>query len=286
MAHAARGKVILLGDHAVAHGRPALVAALERGVRAQVVPGEPGLHVEGALMPVDSDLGRAFGALCHAAGRAARVQVFFDVPVSAGLGSSAAVAVAVARALGVPEERIFEVAQVSERIFHGAPSGVDVEAARRGGVGWFTRQAGWRDVHAQPFTLCVGLSGRARSTREMVARVGALIEREPARGHALFDAISALVERGRAALERGDGAELGRLFEANHAHLGELGVGAPELDELCTHACAAGALGAKLTGAGGGGAVIAVAPGREAAVLNAWRGAGYDGFLARIPCTQ
>ena len=283
------GKVILLGDHAVAQGRSALVAALGRGVRAEARPGEPELWSGGALVarPGDgSDLGTAFGALLAAAGRSARVEVSFDLPVRAGLGSSAAFAVALARALEVPEDRVFEVAQVSERVFHGAPSGVDVEAARRGGIGRFSRARGFCEVLAQPLTLCVGLDGRPRETRRMVARVARLAEEDPALGAQLLDGIAALVDRGEAALAKGDGAALGRLFDAHHGYLGALGVSTPELDLLCHLARREGALGAKLTGAGGGGAVIALAPGREAEVVGAWQAAGFEGFVELVPCTR
>jgi mevalonate kinase len=289
---AASGKVILCGEHAVVHGCPAIVASLERGVRARAMP------VEGAgrlVIPDEcmearetdtNDLGRAFAALGQAARRTAEVTVWFDIPTRAGLGSSAAMAVAVARALGVPEDRVPECAQTAERVFHGQPSGIDVEAARRRGLGLFTRATGWLDLPTRPFSLCVGLSGRARSTRAAIGRVGALKESLPQAFDQIVVGIASVVEQAERAIARADLPRLGRLFDLNHGYLSALGVSAPELDLMCHLARSAGALGAKLTGAGGGGAVIALAPGGEDRVLTAWSAAGFRGFVTRVPCTQ
>src|SRR5262245_9133457 len=119
---AAFGKVILLGEHAVVHGGAAIVAALARGARAHASEGPAEVRVGNERIAPDSDLGRASAAMCAAAGKRARVTVWFDVPVRAGLGSSAAAAVAVARALGVAEADIPRVAHAAEQVFHGAPS--------------------------------------------------------------------------------------------------------------------------------------------------------------------
>src|SRR5262249_9395950 len=178
--------------------------------------------------------------------------------------------VGVARALGVAEADIARVAHAAEQVFHGQPSGIDVEAARRGGVGFFTRQDGWQPLAMQPFTLCVGLSGKPRDTRAMVARVAQRMT------PAILQEIDAIVRQQKIT---------GALMNENQALLVQLGASSPELDRLCTLAREAGAEGAKLTGAGGGGAAIALAPGREAQVLAAWRAAGFEGFTVRIPCS-
>jgi mevalonate kinase len=267
---AAFGKVILLGEHAVVHGGGAIVAALERGARAHAEPGPAEVWVGQERIAPDSDLGRAFAALCEAAGKRARVTVHFDVPIRAGLGSSASAAVAVARALGVAEGDIARVAHAAEQVFHGQPSGIDVEAARRGGVGFYTRKDGWQALEVKPFTLCVGLSGKPRDTRAMVAKVSQKMT------PAILRAIDAICAQKQIT---------GALMNQNQTLLVELGASSPELDRLCTLAREAGAEGAKLTGAGGGGAAIALAPGRETHVLAAWRAAGFDGFTVRIPCS-
>jgi mevalonate kinase len=285
---AAFGKLILFGEHAVVHGRPAIACALDRGAHARTLPGGPGLTLAGALIRPDdgSELGRALAALFAVVGRSARVEVECAIATRAGLGSSAAIAVAIARALEADEATVARAADAAERVFHGSPSGIDASAARQGGVGWFAREGGWRPLPAQPFVICVGLSGRPRSTAGPVAAVTRLHEANPLLCDNLFDAIACVVAAAEPALLAGDLALLGRLLDLNHYLLGALGVGVAETDSLCALARHAGALGAKLTGAGGGGAVIALAPGREDEVLAAWRGAGYHGFQTRVPCRQ
>ena len=129
----------------------------------------------------------------------------------------------------------------------------------------------------QPITLCVGLSGRPRDTRAQVEAVRRLRERTPAVG-AVIGALGALTPAGERALALGDVDELGRLFDIAHGLLAALRVSSAELDVLVHAARAAGAIGAKLTGAGGGGAVIALAPGHEHDVLGAGARLGLQAF--------
>jgi mevalonate kinase len=133
----------------------------------------------------------------------------------------------------------------------------------------------------QKITICVGLSGRPRDTAAQVAAVGRLAERLPAAGEILA-LLGRLSDDAAAALAKGDVDGLGRIMDAAHGLLAALRVSSPELETLVHTARAAGAVGAKLTGAGGGGAVIALAPGHQRDVLARWRAAGFDGFLADI----
>lgn len=130
-------------------------------------------------------------------------------------------------------------------------------------------------------TLCVGLSGVQRDTRARVDAVRLLRERTRSID-SLLGTLGEISLAGEQALECGDADELGRLFDVAHGVLAALRVSSLELDTLVHHARAAGALGAKLTGAGGGGAVIALAPGHEREVLDRWASVGYAGFLALI----
>jgi mevalonate kinase len=293
------GKIILLGEHAVVYGYPALAAALDRGVTVAPVPTPKGgplrleMRVWNLQVGADDEhpVARSLAAIADELG-AGRPPVSLigdaQIPPGAGLGSSAALAVAVARALLTYLKRpqdpatLTRAAGASEALVHGRPSGVDVALAIAGGVGVFRRSSGLAPLaKLPPLRVLVGPSGTPRSTAAMVARVAeATASRtDDARLHEL----GGLTDTGTAAALAGDLAALGAAMDRAHALLAGLGVSTDQLDGLCATARVAGACGAKLTGAGGGGAVIAVAPrDRESAILAAWKRAGVDGFVAAL----
>jgi mevalonate kinase len=289
-------KVILAGEHAVVYGHAALAAGLSVGIEATARPGSGRLRVPAwgleATMGDDSSVGRALSAIMR---RLEAPALDFDaeaaIPSRAGLGSSAAMAVAIARAAAAAAGRaaddgaIDAAVDAAETIFHGNPSGIDAAAAKTGAAGTFSRATGWRPVPVyQAIRLCVGLSGRPRDTAAQVASVARLRERLSVADDILA-ALGKLADDGAGALAKGDVDGLGRTFDAAHGLLCALRVSGPELDALVHTARAAGAIGAKLTGAGGGGAVIALAPGHERDVLARWKAAGFDGFMAEIAAT-
>jgi mevalonate kinase len=287
------GKIILIGEHGVVHGHPALAAGLGVGIRADAVTGTGRLDVPAWALEAragdGSPVGRALSAILTGL-QISDLDFHLEaaIPSRAGLGSSAAMAVAIARAaaaaagteIGVREQAA--AVDAAEAVFHGSPSGIDAAAAFGGGVGRFRRGEGWRAVPVtQAMRICVGLTGRPRDTAAQVAAVGRLRERTPAVGK-LLAFFADLVDAGEHALAIGDVDGLGRLLDVAHGLLCALRVSSPEIELLVHGARAAGAIGAKLTGAGGGGAVIALAPGHEHDVVAHWRRDGFDGFVATI----
>jgi mevalonate kinase len=279
------------------YGHPALAAALQRGVRievtespdASIAVGSPaGISPPPELLEAALEMAATIGAPSRF-----RAVIDTELPLGAGLGSSAAVGVALARALSqlagrpCPDERATELALGFERHFHGAPSGVDPAISASGGVILFRRgeppQIARVRARVRVF-LCVALTGIVRGTRSTVLP---LSERRAARPD-LYDPMLAslgeLARGGATTLERGDLRDLGARFDEAQQLLAVLGVSCPELDDLVRLLRKATALGAKLTGAGGGGAALGLARDREhAEVLSAAVGAaGLESFVAEI----
>jgi mevalonate kinase len=295
----AHAKVILFGEHAVVHGRLAVAAALDRGARARAKACDGGAstaklspwgHV--ARSTDDDDLGRAFQALLDRAGargRSVEAEVDVEVPGGAGLGCSAAIGVALAYAVGDALDAPLDVTTATdaatawERVFHGNPSGIDVAAAIHGGVLAFRRGESPRRVSfPEPIDLAVASTGEASSTKAMVEQVARQLARRPQVVNRTFDGIDQLATKGLLALEAARWWELGQMMDLNHALLASLMVSTERLELACNTARGAGAMGAKLTGGGGGGCAVALAPGKIEEVLEAWRRVGIEGFSARI----
>jgi len=302
------GKIILFGEHAVVYGYPALAAALDRGVEIAAIPTPAGgslrldipawdIAVTASRRDDHHRVGRALAAIAdHLGVGFPAVSLVGDaqIPPGSGLGSSAALAVAVARALLVhpgrkpgedprtDTEAVTDAASASETILHGRASGVDVALAIAGGIGVFRRSTGLRPIATPPLRVLIGPSGEPRSTAEMVERVAQATGGQA--GDARLAELGHLTDLGTTALLAGELPSVGIALNRAHTVLTDLGVSTPRLDALCEAARAAGAHGAKLTGAGGGGALIAIAPrDREQAVLAAWRAAGVTtGFVATV----
>jgi mevalonate kinase len=299
---AAPGKVILFGEHAVVHGRPALaVPVAQVQAVAEFSPGGQSLWIDAADLdrryllddaPPGDVLALAARLVARRAGLPApppgELRVASSIPIASGLGSGAAVCTAVVRALALALDLPLAAAEVSALVFetetllHGTPSGIDNTVVAHAQPIYFVRsQPPVPFGVGQPFRLLIADTGRPSPTRLAVADVRAAYEREPERLGRLFDNIALLVNQARALIEAGQPSALGPLMDRNHALLRELGVSSPELDALAEHARAAGALGAKLSGAGRGGNLLAlVTPASEPAVEAALLRAGAARLIA------
>jgi len=303
----APGKVILFGEHAVVYNRPAIaVPVTDVSATATISPGEPGsgVWILAADLPAPD---RSPGGHCYRVRDAttddplrASVELALDafrhsepagdmlvtitstIPIARGMGSGAAVATAVVRAIArhfghdpQPDEispLVYEV----EKLHHGTPSGIDNTVVAYAQPVFFVRGRGITRLSVgAPLNLVIGDTGVVSSTREVVGDVRRRWSAATERYEGLFDEIGALVRTAKSAIERGDPNAVGRLMDENHELLVTLGVSSPELDKLVKAAKAAGALGAKMSGAGWGGNMLAVVEAeRTAEVADALQAAG------------
>lgn len=324
----ARGKVILMGEHAVVYGHPALAAqvdlplvvtlkwqdtpppiggrwALRCHLPALGEPLPPMILAETrsaiSLMKAGDHSGHSalYDALTLCFKLADAPPGTFDLslnsalPMGKGMGSSAAFAAAILRAISQlkkvdPEAHtLAQWVNEVEAIFHGTPSGVDGAVVSHGGLLRFQR--GEPSI-LEPLTLPRALpivladSGDIGETSKMVGAVRQRLESQPEDTRRIFEEIEALTLEGLEAMSRGDLMALGPLMVANHDRLREIGVSTPTLDSMVTLALEAGALGAKLTGAGGGGLMMALVKDdtQAARVAGALSQAGYTTWLTSL----
>lgn len=290
----ASGKAILLGEHAVVYRRPALaipLSALQVRADVQRSTGPSILHsalYDGPLAAAPARLGptaMAAAAALEAVGaghESIELRIESNLPAERGVGSSAAVAAAVVRAVaaafGVALDAAaeHELIQRAERVAHVSPSGLDAHAVRAGAPIWFEDGAVSPVAVAAPLTFVIADSGVAGRTREAVAGVRARRDADPTGTTALLDELGELTRDARRHLAAGDARSLGVLMDRGHAALDLLGVGDPVLDELVATARAHSAWGAKLTGGGRGGCILALTRDHDSAadVAGALRAAG------------
>jgi hydroxymethylglutaryl-CoA reductase len=292
------GKVILLGEHAVVYNRHALALPLANAVIASVREASngsslsvPDWNIFDEWHPQDRKLSGAAAVVEFIKGelgisnRNFAVRIQSRIPLGMGLGSSASFAVATIRAfnsllgLNLGDEKINQFAFRCEEKTHGTPSGIDNNIATFGRPLLFRKgDEGRADTIklSEIPPLVIAASGSQGNTKDQVSGVRQRFERNNALFSAIFDEIDDISIAGTAALEHCDYEQLGALMNVCHGFLNAIGVSTPELEGMIGIAKEAGATGAKLTGAGGGGSIVALCPDRVSDVTLALTDAGYQ----------
>jgi mevalonate kinase len=279
------GKVILFNEHFVVYGIPAIASAIGSATSASVLPfdGEgwtlednrnatPG-YKAGKLEHQNESVERILKASgIDVSKNPIRIVLEGDLVAASGVGASAASCAAMARALsdffhlGFSDDRINELAYEGEKAYHGNPSGIDNTAATFGGLIWFVKgepNTIERLKLKKPVEIVMGNTGIVANTKAAVAGVRERRDEEPEKYAAIFNQAGELASRSRKALEDYDMEAVGRQMNENHELLKSIGVSCRELDLLVGLARSNGAIGAKLTGGGLGGYMVALTPGRE-----------------------
>ena len=279
----APGKVILFGEHAVVYGRPAIAVPVLQ-VRAKAIvsmdprsaPGvvrlqAPDIGLETTLAdlpenhPLAAVLLKAASAMKLSHIPACTIKIISNIPIAGGMGSGAAVSVAILRAfsasLGHPlsDEQVSEISYEVEGIHHGTPSGIDNTVITYAAPVYFVKGRKIETLRVKrTFTIVVGDTGIQSHTSSVVSDVHKAWGADPDQFEGLFDAVGAIAIAARKSIETGSIDALGPLMNENQAQLCKMGVSSPELDKLIEAARTSGALGAKLSGAGRGGNMIAL----------------------------
>jgi len=280
------GKVILFNEHFVVYGVPGIVSAIDSTAYAEARKVGEGIvvkderkgakgYAEKKRTQQKDSIDRMLKAMGIGPEKVSlEIWLGGNLPGFSGIGASAASSVAIARAiaeefkLDLSDERINDIAYEAEKAYAGTPSGIDNTAATYGGLIWFKRTlCGGPNIIEKlsiegPVEIVIGNTGIVADTKEMVTGVAARRKKNAEKYDRLFKQAEELVFTARKALEDFDIRKVGELINENHCLLQEIEVSCEELDYLVNLAREEGAFGAKLTGGGGGGCMVALTPGR------------------------
>ncbi|MBA7601726.1 Galactokinase [subsurface metagenome] len=300
------GKVILFNEHFTVYNIPSIVSAINRVTTATAEPFEgtgwiiddqrkatPGYKEEKLEQQKDSTERILKVAGIDTTRNPIKIILEGDLVAASGIGASAASCTAIARALsdefnlGLSDDRINELAYEGEKGYHGTPSGIDNTAATYGGLIWFVRGTPnviERMKLERPIEIVVGNTGLVADTKAAVAGVRERKEKYPEKYGKIFKEAEDLAHEARKALESYDLKSVGRLMDENHKLLQEIEVSCKELDFLVSLAREQGALGAKMTGGGLGGNMVALTPGDDLQekVARAMEKEGFEVLRTRI----
>ena len=280
------GKTILFGEHFVVYGLEGIPCAFRQVTTAEVkkIPGEKGYDLidnrpatPGYKEEKKGEYSALISRVLEFLQVNDRLQITLagDLYAASGVGASASCAVAIARAvneeykLGLDDTQINKAAYEGETAGSGTPSGIDNTAATFGGFLLFKKNltGGENKIEVikikQPIEIVLGNSGKTALTKEVVGDVKKLKDADPEKMAKIFAEYEKLEQEGIQALKNYDLKKIGELMDKNHKLLQDITVSCKELDELVATAKIAGAFGAKLTGTGRGGMMIALTPGKE-----------------------
>lgn len=276
----APGKIILFGEHAVVYGKPALAVPVTQvhadvdisdSARAGIWIDAPDVNLHAELNTLSSDhpiasvINNLFFLSHVSPFPNLEIRITSTIPVASGLGSGAAVTVALTRALAshlnysMTDEDVNAFAYEIEKLHHGTPSGIDNTVVTYGRPVYFVKGQPIETFKVgEPFTIVIGDTGISAPTKESVGDVRKLWEADQKHWEKVFDEVADISFAARRVIEEGWIKMLGVLMDENHALLQQMTVSLPELDHLVEAARKAGAMGAKLSGGGRGGNMIAL----------------------------
>lgn len=309
----APAKIILFGEHFVVYGKPAILASISRRitVAARTIndnkivirsdigatgeysdsgfnPVKGGKNTKEILDPLYSAIRKVLAARNQNAG--IEMDVVSEVPHGLGLGSSAASCVATVAAVdslfGKPDrQKVCEQAIESERMIHKNSSGADCYVSAFGGLIHYSKSEGFKEIESKtPLSIVIASTGVRHSTGDLVSGVKRFKDKNERLFNDLASQAGNISTQAMAAISSGNKEEIGKLLNENQALLGQIGVSHENADDLIDICSRAGALGAKITGAGGGGAVIALAADKRdgARIAAKVKAQGYDSFEVEI----
>ena len=279
------GKAILFNEHFVVYGVPSIVSAIGKYTVAKIEPYEKSgtklednrkatpNYKEDKIEQQKDSLNKILKKMnIDVSKKGIKITLDGNLYCASGIGASAASCVALARALSdhyelnLSDEEINEIAYDGEKGYHGTPSGIDNTASTFGGLIWFEKgenQVMDKIAIPAPVEIVMGNTGKVANTSTTVAGVRERKEKDPAKYKEIFDRAENIAYLAKNAFINEDYKELGKLMNENHKLLQQIEVSSRELDFLVKLARDQGALGAKLTGGGLGGNIIALTPSKE-----------------------